>query len=377
MKKLYSFSMGSVILASILLSGCGDAKKDVNNEKVFTVERGPLLNAKLIDNNGQLAIEVVQGRYVFINKVSYPVTATGGYIDINYNGKVDKGEVKNNIELQAFNGEVVTIATSLFAENAMQAIIKDDFNISSEVVESKTPFTSKKIEAFSNTVYAYMINNYMNSPSEISIQELKALTSTFNTTLEKYQVDNKIVAENEQEIVDTLSVDVVTDSEAVTIQNIINQKFLDNKKEHQQLFENIIGGFEIDTDDGNGSGIVKPPITGNASGTTLAGADPIVDENGNLVLDTDNGSGIVKPPNTGNASSTTFAGAGPVVDENGNLVLDTDNGSECTDIYTPVCASVEVECITVPCEKVEITYSNFCKLINDSRATFKYDGECL
>ena len=388
MKILSNFGLGSIILASILLSGCDSAKEDVNKEKVFTVERGPLLNAKVTDANGQLAIEVIKGRYLFTKEVTYPVNAIDGYIDTNYNGKIEKGEIKNSIELQTLSGDVITIATSLFTKKDIQTLLENDFNISSEIIKNKTPFSSKKIEALSNIVYSYMINNSLSSPSQISTQELKTLLATFNSTLNEYQSDNKKASQHEQDIMSTLSVDTLTDSEALNIQNIIDQEFIENKNKNNKIFEQIIGGFEIDTDDGNGSDIIKPPLTNGASGTTLAGADPIVDENGNLVLDTDNSGGVVVPPNiTNGASGTTLAGADPIVDENGNLVLDTDSSGGvvvppnsasgvCTEIYTPVCASVQVECITAPCENIKATYSNLCELNNDSRASLIHDGEC-
>jgi len=54
-------------------------------------------------------------------------------------------------------------------------------------------------------------------------------------------------------------------------------------------------------------------------------------------------------------------------------------GSEwtaCSMIYTPVCASVQVECIKAPCPPVEQTFSNTCVMNQNKLATFLHDGEC-
>lgn len=50
--------------------------------------------------------------------------------------------------------------------------------------------------------------------------------------------------------------------------------------------------------------------------------------------------------------------------------------SFCTKIYLPVCAKVEVACITTPCKPVEQTFSNKCMMENNERATFLHDGKC-
>lgn len=47
----------------------------------------------------------------------------------------------------------------------------------------------------------------------------------------------------------------------------------------------------------------------------------------------------------------------------------------CAEIYAPVCASVEAECITAPCEAAEETFSNECEA-NKAGADVLYEGEC-
>ena len=48
----------------------------------------------------------------------------------------------------------------------------------------------------------------------------------------------------------------------------------------------------------------------------------------------------------------------------------------CTQEYTPVCASVNIQCITQPCETVEETFPNKCMLNANPNATYIRDGEC-
>lgn len=48
----------------------------------------------------------------------------------------------------------------------------------------------------------------------------------------------------------------------------------------------------------------------------------------------------------------------------------------CTMEYAPVCAKVQVQCVTTPCEPVYETFGNACTMNANKNATFAYNGEC-
>lgn len=52
-----------------------------------------------------------------------------------------------------------------------------------------------------------------------------------------------------------------------------------------------------------------------------------------------------------------------------------DTTSVCTMEYAPVCGSVEVQCITTPCNSVRETFSNTC-MANAKKATNITQGAC-
>ena len=54
----------------------------------------------------------------------------------------------------------------------------------------------------------------------------------------------------------------------------------------------------------------------------------------------------------------------------------SDGTISCTEEYAPVCATVAIQCITVPCEKIQETFSNRCYLDANPLATYLKDGEC-
>ena len=51
-------------------------------------------------------------------------------------------------------------------------------------------------------------------------------------------------------------------------------------------------------------------------------------------------------------------------------------GMVCTQEFAPVCAKVDIECVTIPCETEERTFSNKCHLDANPNATYLKDGEC-
>jgi len=52
------------------------------------------------------------------------------------------------------------------------------------------------------------------------------------------------------------------------------------------------------------------------------------------------------------------------------------NVDACIEIYQPVCASVNVQCVTTPCDPVQETFANSCKACMNSLVSSYTTGEC-
>lgn len=48
----------------------------------------------------------------------------------------------------------------------------------------------------------------------------------------------------------------------------------------------------------------------------------------------------------------------------------------CTEIYQPVCATVNIQCVTTPCDPIKETFANSCKACINSLASDYSKGEC-
>lgn len=66
------------------------------------------------------------------------------------------------------------------------------------------------------------------------------------------------------------------------------------------------------------------------------------------------------------------------VEEENRIYCDDSqrNVDACIELYQPVCASVQVECITAPCDPVQETFSNSCFACMNERVVSYVDGEC-
>jgi len=180
----------SSALATILITGCGTVNNDGVNgftednlttnissdisigedlqsidKRSFIVERGPVIGAVVMDNLGnQAKYNPDTYKYVFKKNPQYPITAKGGYIDINRNGKIEIGEVKLTKELKTNEGNTINIATSLLSNKKvnMNDIFAEVLNIDLASLKDKSTIEDPTIAAISDNIYPYLIDNNKN-----------------------------------------------------------------------------------------------------------------------------------------------------------------------------------------------------------------------
>jgi surface protein len=102
-------------VTAAMLIGCGGGGSSSSAVDVV-VERGPLIGATVTDSNGVVATAITAGSntYRFTVSPSYPITATGGVIDLDGNG-IDTGDLPFTGSMKSFT-EVITPATTLIGD---------------------------------------------------------------------------------------------------------------------------------------------------------------------------------------------------------------------------------------------------------------------
>ena len=207
-----TLSFISLATAIALLSGCGGSSTTdtagitttTNPATSITVERGPILKAIVVDANGQKAVEDGNGHYTFVTKPTYPVLATGGFIDVDRDGNVTVGDVVNDINLTTTSGDVLTIATTLATNPKTKTTmeqIAQDLNMSIADLYTKTPSESKEIEAISNAIYKYAQEHQIDNLLDLNATDLTDanLTTEIHTTYSVYINDDAHDPQQEEE----------------------------------------------------------------------------------------------------------------------------------------------------------------------------------
>ena len=233
MKKIY---MAGLIGASVLFSGCGGSSGSSSVDEVIDnnpvtptvisdtttvqVVRGPVLGAIVKDNSGKVASSEGNGYYKFTGSVIYPIVSSGGIIDVDRDGTVSPGDVRNDLNMTTTSGNVLTMVTTYEADSKTKSMIDSvaqTLNIATADLHLKTPLDSTAIEAMSNVLYKYAQDNNVTTESFTQIE------NEIKTEFESY-TDSHDSQKVEQELISTIvSEDKVTELKAEDIESEVKK----------------------------------------------------------------------------------------------------------------------------------------------------------
>ncbi len=194
-------------VTAIMMSGCGGGSSSSTSVSSYdvTVERGPVLGARVTDSAGQTAQEIGGGRYRFANAPVYPLYAGGGVIDVNRDGTVSPGDVPNLLTLLSSEGAALTLVNSVAANAEIRAYLKSTYGLSDAQIDSATPSSDKTIAAISDELYAYMLENGIYDPTQISLETMQALQTQIQTRIAQYAGAAESTAQLEAQLVQQLA----------------------------------------------------------------------------------------------------------------------------------------------------------------------------
>ena len=205
MKAFSHTLISTAAVVALGLSGCGTSESTTPANNDVTVERGPVLGALVVDANTQRATDQGNGVYRFATPPVHPIKAMGGYIDVNRNGVVDAGEVENTLIMQADEGDAVTLVSTLASNPELETFLVSELNVTREQISSMTPGDDDVIEAISDEVYRYCIENNISDPLQISLQEMEEHRARYEERIERYSHDEYEAHEHEHELIVELS----------------------------------------------------------------------------------------------------------------------------------------------------------------------------
>ncbi len=217
-----------IITIAVFLVGCGSSSSSTNTTSTdITVERGPVIGAYVVDDDGKRAYNLENGQYRFQSIPSYPITAYGGYIDVNRDGIIDENDTALNIPLSLSKqtGHKLTILTTLAQNDELKNEILSTYEISEDELYNLTPSQSLIIAAISDIVFKYCIQNDV-TVDEITLITLQSLENEIKILISNGELSNDelidIVTQNEIDLVSELNINL-NESDIVEIQNDINQ----------------------------------------------------------------------------------------------------------------------------------------------------------
>ncbi len=110
--------VASGILAMATLSGCGGGGGSSSGSPVetqgITVERGPVKGATVTDANNKIGVQLGTTNVYYIPKpVTYPVTVTGGWVDVNNDNVKDAGDIVLDKVMKSYSAIVTPVSSAI------------------------------------------------------------------------------------------------------------------------------------------------------------------------------------------------------------------------------------------------------------------------
>lgn len=220
------------LFTTALLVGCGGGSSSTDStisptSYDLTIERGPVIGSMVLDSSGNRAYNLGNGNYRFEVKPSYPIYATGGYIDVNRDGVIDTNDCQLTFPLSITqDGETkATIVTSLIQSDEIKNELMSIYNLSSDDLYLK-PSQSATISAISDVVFRFIIANNIDSISSITLGDIQGLKDAITQLIDDIEDSTlsleETITQNEIDLVNDLGInldDSELDSANETIAN--------------------------------------------------------------------------------------------------------------------------------------------------------------
>ncbi|MCO4782541.1 MAG: DUF2202 domain-containing protein [Candidatus Cloacimonetes bacterium] len=151
------------------------------------VERGPVLGCSVSDSLGNIATSKGNGTYSFSTQPSYPIEASGGYIDVDGNGEITSNDRKLDMTLRTEQGKSVTVLTTLAEDQEAKDYLMQQLDVSEEELFNSSPRKNAKIAALSDSIYSDCLENNCSDLKNFGKQRLETLKPNLQNSIQEYE----------------------------------------------------------------------------------------------------------------------------------------------------------------------------------------------
>ena len=173
------------------------------------VERGAVLDSNVTDADGNVAYQVSDSNntYIFEEQPVYPITAQGGWIDVDGDGNMTAADVALDINLTSYSDNITPTTTYCSDENEtvrqekLEELAAETNTTIDDLLEIPSEATKNSIIVL-NAVYEKLIEkNNANSNAPIAIQSiLDRFTEIDNNTNLDENATSKEIAQEVEEL---------------------------------------------------------------------------------------------------------------------------------------------------------------------------------
>ncbi len=230
------------VIFAIFLGGCGasgecDTSSVTQSEPTFivdgvdystiTVERGPVLFAKVIDVDGMEAKNNNFGysnSYIFTTPPKLPITATGGYIDLNLDGKLDTNDTKLDINLTSYTNIISPITTLVENNTTKRNYFMNLYDLNQTELLQTLPSKNLKTIILNNGIFEAINKGYSFGSNEFNTT-LNDINTTYSQSYANESNLTQLAISLENVVVNNLNLSKLDVSEQSVIETKLATEF--------------------------------------------------------------------------------------------------------------------------------------------------------
>jgi len=226
--KRFNLMLLSAVTATLLIGCGGGGSSSGSTSTNVPVTKGPLLEAIAKDASEEVGVHIVgTNEYKFTKAISYPITVTGGYVDVNNNGKVDEGDYEFKDELTSHSKVVTAITTYLGNpsdddyQSKLETLIELSGASEDDLRKKDPKDISAEVLALNAAVYKVIDDEEITKTSLTteynSYKDLTTGTTSLNDAL--IAVEEQLIVDSEIEVLSNLDIEKMNFSKETLIGN--------------------------------------------------------------------------------------------------------------------------------------------------------------